>query len=152
PRARRARLHAAFADWLETTGDDRDDRAALLGHHYAEAGNPEHADLAYGEDSTELDRVRTRARLWLVRAADLAIGRYAISDALALLHEALQLAPSDSERATIWSRIGRGHALRYEGEPFWTAMEQAIALTSDAERQGELYAELAFEVSARWGM
>jgi class 3 adenylate cyclase len=29
PRARRARLHAAFADWLETTGDDRDDRAPL---------------------------------------------------------------------------------------------------------------------------
>jgi hypothetical protein len=52
----------------------------------------------------------------------------------------------------IWSRIGRAHALRYEGEPFWNAMEQAIALTSDAERQGELYAELAFEVSARWGM
>jgi hypothetical protein len=152
PLARRARLHAAFADWLETTGDDRDDRAALLGHHYAQASNPEHADLAYGDDNAELDRVRTRARLWLVRAADLAIGRYAISDALALLDQALQLAPTDAEQATIWNHIGRAHALRYEGEPFWNAMEHAIALTSDTERQGELYAELAFEVSARWGM
>src|SRR5262249_11414978 len=39
-KARRARLHAGFAGWLEGYGEGRDDLAPLLGHHYAEAARP----------------------------------------------------------------------------------------------------------------
>src|SRR5438132_1144206 len=46
PKARRARLHAAFAGWLERLSE-RDDLASLLAHHYAEAVRPEDADLAW---------------------------------------------------------------------------------------------------------
>ena len=48
-KAKRARLHAEFAGWLERFGDDRDDLAPFLGHHYAEAAQPEDADLAWAE-------------------------------------------------------------------------------------------------------
>ena len=40
PKARRARLHAGFADWLERFGEGRDEHASLLAHHYAEAVRP----------------------------------------------------------------------------------------------------------------
>src|SRR5206468_9677188 len=46
PRARRARLHAAFASWVERLGGGRDRHAPLLAHHYTEAWRPEDADLA----------------------------------------------------------------------------------------------------------
>src|SRR5262249_13244433 len=37
PKAKRARLHAALAEWLERFGDGRDELAPLLAHHYAES-------------------------------------------------------------------------------------------------------------------
>jgi len=46
PHARRLRLHASFARWLEAFGGGRDEHAALLAHHYAEAVRPQEADLA----------------------------------------------------------------------------------------------------------
>jgi len=46
PKARRARLHAAFAAWLELFGGGSNDDAPLLAHHYAEATRPEDAELA----------------------------------------------------------------------------------------------------------
>ena len=48
PIASRARLHAAFAEWLEGVAEGRGEHAALLAHHYAEAVRPEEADLAWG--------------------------------------------------------------------------------------------------------
>src|SRR5439155_670089 len=47
PKAKRARLHAALAEWLERFGEGRDEHAALLAHHYAEAVRPEDEDLAW---------------------------------------------------------------------------------------------------------
>ncbi len=35
--ARRARLHASFAAWLERVGEERDEYAGFLAHHYYEA-------------------------------------------------------------------------------------------------------------------
>src|SRR5439155_22765975 len=58
PRARRARLHAAFAAWLERFGEGRDEHAPLLAHHYAEAASPENADLAWAGQPDELERPR----------------------------------------------------------------------------------------------
>jgi predicted ATPase len=61
PKARRARLHAAFAGWLERLGENRDDLAPLLAHHYSEAVRPEDADLAWRDDSAQAKRLRTRS-------------------------------------------------------------------------------------------
>jgi hypothetical protein len=70
PKARRARLHAAFAGWLERVGEGRDEWAALLAHHFAEAVRPEDSDLAWSDEAAELERLRENAVQWLRRAAE----------------------------------------------------------------------------------
>ncbi|HEV8603466.1 MAG TPA: AAA family ATPase, partial [Gaiellaceae bacterium] len=56
PKAKRARLHANFAGWLERFGGGRDEHAPLLAHHYAEAVRPADADLAWLGAEEELER------------------------------------------------------------------------------------------------
>ncbi len=152
PRARRARLHAAFARWLERTGEGRDEYAPLLAHHYAEAVRPEDADLAWSEDEAQLRALQEKAIVWLRRAAELALARYELDEALGLLGRAVDLEPSDLERVELWRAIGRANALKYDGEPFWAAMQTAIDLCSDERTLAELYSELAFHTAARSGM
>ncbi len=151
-KARRARLHAAFAGWLERLGENRDDLAALLAHHFSEAVRPEDADLAWADDPVESERLRIKAVRWLRVAAGLAIVRYELDDSLALLQRALELEPDDQDRAAIWREIGRVHALNYAGEDFWTAMEKSLELSSDEALSTETYAELALQTSIRGGM
>src|SRR6266516_3613877 len=151
-KARRARLHAAFAGWLERLGENRDDLAALPAHHFSEAVRPEDADLAWADDPVESERLRIKAVRWLRVAAGLAIVRYELDDSLALLQRALELEPDDQDRAAIWREIGRVHALNYAGEDFWTAMEKSLELSSDEALSTETYAELALQTSIRGGM
>ncbi|HEY3070153.1 MAG TPA: adenylate/guanylate cyclase domain-containing protein [Gaiellaceae bacterium] len=151
-KARRARLHAEFAGWLERVGEGRDEWAALLAHHYTEAVRPEDADLAWPGEASELERLRARAVWWLRRAADLAIGRYEIDDALAMLQRAVELVTDDTARGELWRTIGRSHALKFDGPPFWEAMEKAIELSEDSATTAALYAELALETTGRSGM
>jgi hypothetical protein len=151
PKTRRARLHAAFAAWLERLGE-RDDLASLLAHHYAESVRPEDADLIWSGDDAEASRLRAKAVAWLRRAADLAITRYEMDDALSLFRRALELEPDDDMRAEVWRAIGRIHALNYEGEAFWTAMERSLEVSSGRAVSAETYAELAVQTSARGGM
>ncbi len=47
PKAKRVRLHAGFAEWLERVGGGRDEHAAQLAHHYAAAVRTEDVDLAW---------------------------------------------------------------------------------------------------------
>ena len=152
PKAKRAHLHASFAAWLERTGDARDEHASLLAHHYAEAVRAEVADLAWAGNEDELARLRGKALSWLRRAADLAVGRYAIDDALALLERALELEASDQGRAELWEKIGHANMLKFDGEAFWTAMQQAIALSSRREIHADLYSKLAYETTGRPAM
>jgi class 3 adenylate cyclase len=152
PKARRARLHAAFAAWLERLGEDRDDLASLLAHHYAEAVRPEDADLVWGDDEAEAARLREKAVAWLRRAGDLAVTRYEMENALALFRQALALEPADDVQAEIWRAIGRLHALNYEGQPFWNAMERSLELSSDRAILAQTYAELAAQTASRGGM
>ena len=84
PKARRARLHAAFAAWLERFGGGRAEHAPLLAHHFAEASRPEDADLAWVGEEQELARIRAQAVMWLRRAAELAVARYDIDEGLRL--------------------------------------------------------------------
>jgi predicted ATPase len=105
PKARRARLHAAFARWLERTGEGRDEYAPLLAHHYAAAVRPDDVDLAWAGDEGELAELRARALAWLRRAAELAIGRFEIDDGLALLHRVLELERTRSNRLRSGERL-----------------------------------------------
>jgi class 3 adenylate cyclase/tetratricopeptide (TPR) repeat protein len=152
PKATRARLHARFAAWLERAGAGRDEDAAVLAHHYAEAVRPEDADLAWPGEGDEYTRLRQRAVVWLRRAADLAIGRYEIEEAIVLLRRAVELDTSRQAQAAIWREIGHANALYWSGKEFSSAMQRAIELVDDADTTADLYAELAFETIGRSGM
>ncbi len=151
PKARRAHLHARFAGWLERLGG-RDEHAAFLAHHYAEAARPDDADLAWAGEEEQLERLRRKAVSWLERAADLAVGRYEIDEALALLHRAVELEPSETGQAGLWREIGRANALKYDGEAFWTAMQNSLRVCADRATCGETYGLLAFHTTARAAM
>ncbi len=150
--AKRARLHARFAAWLERTGEGRDEHAALLAHHYAEAVRPEDVDLAWAGDDAELGHLRKLAVTWLRRAAELAVGRYEIEDAVSLLQRAVELESRRDAQVEIWREIGHAHAIYYDGKAFSSAMQRAIELADDDLTTADLYAELAFQTMIRAGM
>ncbi len=152
PTTRRTRLHAAYAERIERDGEGRDEHAATLAHHYAEAVRPADVDLAWATEPERLASLRRKARDWSVRAAHLAVARYAIDEAVKLLERALTLEPSLEEQSAIWLSIGRANVLRYDGVGFWTAMEQAIATASSDAARAAIYAELAFETAFRWAI
>jgi len=152
PRARRARIHAAFAEWLERQGRGRDQLAPLLAHHYAEAVSPEDADLAWAGEEAELGRLRGKALLWLEAAAQFALRRYEIEDALELLERALLLRPDEETQARLWRTVGKANALKFEGEAFWTAMQNSLQVCSNKATSADTYSELAFQTAIRSSM
>jgi hypothetical protein len=152
PTAKRARLHARFAAWLERAGEGRDEHAALLAYHYAEAVRPEDVDLAWPAGGEELRRLRERAVIWLRRAAELAVSRYEIEDALSLLQRASALDTSAAAQAEIWQEIAHANAIYFDGEAFSSAMQRAIDVAEDDLTAADLYSELAFQTLVRWGM
>ena len=152
PKARRARLHAAFASWLEQLGVGRDEHAPLLAHHYAQAVQPDDVDLAWPDEPAEVQRLRAKAALWQRRAGELAVARYALDEGIVLLEGAVELEPDLNARAEIWREIGRAYALGFRGVEFWQAMERSLELTDDVPTRAETYAELGFQTSFRSGM
>src|SRR6201986_4575534 len=81
PKAERARRHAAYADWLQ--GEDASDGVAgKLAYHYAEAVEPAIADLAWRDRDQDAARLRASALRWVRRAAELALARFDLDDAL----------------------------------------------------------------------
>jgi class 3 adenylate cyclase len=140
----RAHLHGDYAVWLERLGEEREDAAAVLAHHYAEAVRPEHADIAWADDVARLERLRGRAVNWLRRAAELAAGRYEVDEALALLKRALGLETDDRAKIRIHQQIAHVHTLHYDTESFRHSMEDALALDPDSATAAEIYAELAY--------
>jgi class 3 adenylate cyclase len=148
-KAKRAPLHAGFAEWLERNAKDEDEHAPLLAHHYAEAVLPEDLDVAWPGREQHAEALRAKAVLWSRRAADLAIGRYEIDEGLALLRRAVSLEPEPPGQAAIWQRIGQACALKYDGEGFWQAMRQALDIGGPS---AEVYADLALETNQRAGM
>jgi class 3 adenylate cyclase len=140
----RAHLHADYAEWLEVRAEEREDAAAVLAHHYSEAVCGESVEIAWSDDAARLERLSERAVAWLRRAADLAAGRYDVTEALALLARALELASDDGSRIEIHRQAARVENLRYNAESFRTSMEKALALGPDAATAAEIYAELAY--------
>ena len=149
PKGIRCHRHAAFAEWLERTGEGRDEHAPLLAYHYAEAVRPDDIDLAWRGRDEEVARLRGKAIVWLRRAADLAIGRYEIDDGLSLLYQAVGLESDGRQQADIWHAIGHANALKFDGPAFREGMENAIALGGPP---AELYSELALQGVRRSGM
>jgi class 3 adenylate cyclase/tetratricopeptide (TPR) repeat protein len=150
PKARRARLHAAFARWLERTSGE--ELAPLLAHHYAAAVRPEDTDLAWSGADDEAADLRRRAVIWLGRAGDLATSRYELEDAIAIFRRAIELEDDRAGLAALWHKLGNAYALRFDGERFVEAIRTAIELTDDLEAQAEMHADLALQSSARSGM
>jgi hypothetical protein len=149
PKAKRAHLHAAFAEWLERGGDASDEYASLLAHHYFEAVRPEDVDLAWPGREADVTRLRAKAVAWSRRAAQAAISRYEIDEGIALLQRAAMLEPDAARRAGLWLEAGRANALRFDGEAFRTAIERAIELVGPS---AQLYSELALQTARRSGM
>jgi hypothetical protein len=145
-------LHGAWGGWLERGEPGRDDLASLLAHHYAEAVRPENADLAWAGEEKELERLRGKALLWLEQAAEFAIRRYELEDALALLQRALSLQPDEEAQARIWRTIGKANALKFDGEAFWTAMQNSLTVCSNKATCADTYSELAFQTAIRSSM
>lgn len=152
PKARRGRLHAALADWLEAQEHAKDEHASLLAYHYTEAVRPEDADLVWAGAEDELEQVRSSAVVWLRRAGELARSRYEMEEAIELLTRATELIPDDHERALLWREIGLCNALRFDGEAFRAAMEKSLELSPDPAARGETYGLFAFHAAARGGM
>jgi class 3 adenylate cyclase len=151
PKATRAQLHAAFAQWLERL-EGRDELAPLLAHHYAEAVRPDDADLAWAGAEAELAVLRVSALEWLQRAAEQALSRYDLNGAVSLLEQALPFASTAEERLVVWRTLARAQALRYAGDEFWKAMQRAIAEADHPLVEADLYAELAFQTAIRSGI
>jgi predicted ATPase len=102
PRSRRARMHAAFAAWLEQRGKARDELASLLAHHYAEAVRPEDTDLAWAGEAAELERLRAKS-------TPLARARCPVRNAP--LRDPRRDRPSRTSTLAATRRRGRGSAL-----------------------------------------
>ncbi len=149
---RRARLHAGYAGWLEDAGGGADEDAAELAHHFAEAVRPEDEDLAWPGEDEELARLRVRAVRWLRRAAELAVGRYEMKEAVSLLERAVAIEADPPARLVIWREIAHANVLYFDGQAFAAALEAAIANAADDETRADLRAELAFQTMSRAGM
>jgi class 3 adenylate cyclase len=148
-KAKRAPLHAGFAQWLERTGTGEDEHAPLLAHHYAQAVRPEDLDLAWSGRQEQAERLRVKAVWWSRRAAERAIGRYEINEGLTLLRRALSLESDTREQAEIWRRIGHACALKFDGQGCWQAMQKALDIAGPS---AEIYADLALQTGLRAGM
>jgi class 3 adenylate cyclase len=152
PKARRGRLHAALADWLEQGGTGPDERAPVLAYHYSEAAKDEDADLVWAGQPDELARVRERAVHWLSRAGRLARGRHEIDEAVELYDRAIALSTEAHERALLWRAVGEAQALRYDGEGMRKALLNALEGPLDDAERADTYAFLAFQSSIRSAM
>ncbi len=151
PKARRGRLHADFAEWLER-GTAADERAPLLAYHYSEAANPQEADLVWSDDPEGLARARERAVHWLSHAGRLARGRHEMEEAVELYTRAVGLSDDAYEQALLWRAIGEAQALRYDGEGMRLALLRAADGPLDDAERAETYAFLAFQSSIRSAM
>ena len=80
PRAAARRLRGVARSGSEAA---RDEHAPLLAHHYAQAVRAEDADLAWGDEPAERERLQRLAATWLRRAGELAVSRYDLDEGIA---------------------------------------------------------------------
>jgi class 3 adenylate cyclase/tetratricopeptide (TPR) repeat protein len=129
PKTRRARAHAEHAAWMEELAGDRvDEFAELIAHHYATAAAGEEADLAWAEDPSAYEAVRSKAFGTLLLAGRLARKRFAVPKAVELHQRARELARTDAERARALEELGDDHVAVYHGDDALAAYQEALTL------------------------
>ena len=150
PRARRARLHAAFARWLERRRRRRRARAAprppLRG-----GGASEDVDLAWAGAEDELAELRARARHGYSGRQSLRSADSRLTRASRCFTARSNWSRGNDERVTLWRAIGRANVLKLDGEAFWTAMLNSLE-GSDRKTAADTYSELGFQTSTRASM
>jgi hypothetical protein len=149
PRAQRAVLHRAVADWMigqDATADQAPPE--LIAVHYREA-----ALLAakLEQPPPELAGVREQAVAWLTRAAEHALGAAASPEAVDRLRAALELA-APQEQAAIYERIGDANL---NAQTSLDAYRDALALlgagATDANDGLRLTGKLLLLLTRSWG-
>jgi class 3 adenylate cyclase/tetratricopeptide (TPR) repeat protein len=140
PKARRARAHAEHAAWIEELAGDRvEEFAELIAHHYSTAAAGEEADLAWADDPSSREAVRSKAVGALVLAGRVARKRFAIPRAVDLHQGAMGLARSGEERAMALEELGDDHVAVYHGDEALEAYREALAVIRatglDADRR-----------------
>jgi class 3 adenylate cyclase/tetratricopeptide (TPR) repeat protein len=129
PKSRRARAHAEHAAWMEELAGDRvDEFAELIAHHYATAATGEEADLAWADDPSSQEAVRSKAFGALLLAGRLARKRFAVPKAVELHERALALAQTDHQRAKALEEMGDDHVAVYHGDDALAAYQEALPL------------------------
>jgi tetratricopeptide (TPR) repeat protein len=129
PKARRARAHAAVAQWIEELASDRTDEFAdLIAFHYWAAILGDGADLAWMDDPEGREALRRRAFAALLVAGRAARHRFAVDFAVELHENALKLAASDPERLDAFEQIARDHETAFHGDPMLVASMSALEI------------------------
>ena len=129
--------------WRDSRGDEENEHASLLAYHFAEAVDPEVADIAWAGAKEALEALRPRAIRWLSRAAELAMSRYELREALTLFGQALDFEVRDSSRIALLRQIAHAYLLSYQMELFQSSLLAALSLGPDRPVAAEIYAELA---------
>jgi tetratricopeptide (TPR) repeat protein len=129
PKARRARAHAAVADWIaDLVGDRTDEFAELIAYHYWAAIRGDGADLAWMDDADGREALRRRALAALLAAGRAARHRFAVDRAVELHEQALELATSDPERLDALEQIARDHETAFHGDAMLVASMSALEI------------------------
>ena len=129
PKARRARAHAAAAEWVAELASDRSDEfAELIASHYWAAIRGDGADLAWMDDADGREAVRRRALAALMAAGRAARHRFAVDRAVELHEQALELATSDGERLDAFEQIARDHETAFHGDAMLVASMSALEI------------------------
>ncbi len=140
PKARRARAHADHAAWIEErSGERAAEFADVIAYHYEAAVSGEDADLAWAGDQASLWALKARGFQALMRAGSVARQRFALDRAAELHQHAVDLAPTDSDRAQALEELGIDHDTAYHGEPGFEAYLKALEIVragggTDADR------------------
>jgi class 3 adenylate cyclase len=127
PKARRAKAHAAVADWIAELASDRTEEfAELIAYHYWAAIRGDGADLAWMDDPDGREALRRGTLAALLAAGRAARHRFAVDRAVELHEQALELATNDGERLDALEQIARDHETAFHGDPMLVASMAAL--------------------------
>ena len=139
PRSARAEKHRRAAEWIETLGADREDRAEMLAHHYASA-------LEFARASGQpVDAIADRARVALFEAGERAYGLYAYASAAGFYRDAVELwPPGEPGGGRLLFRYARSVDLSDSAVDALPLLEEARdLLLAEDEREVAAEAEIA---------
>lgn len=126
--ARRSR-HLACARWFESL--DEDELASVVASHYLEAYRSE-------PGAADADEIADHARAWLSRAGERASSLGSSEQAYDYAEQALSLAASPEQRASLHDRAARSASAAGNVEAAWTHLRLAAA---DYQALGDTAAE-----------